>query len=96
MLRIFTPDKFDGFGRVWYEVHIRGNICSYIVKYIVVGLYLLPDRLAAQQYRDFLKVVLPDLLAEVPLNVRASLNATYPLQDRGLTWVTDWMVSSVT
>jgi hypothetical protein len=95
MLRIFTPDKFDGFGRVWYEVHIRGSICFYIVKYIVVGLYLLPDRLAAQQYRDFLKVVLPDLLVEVPLNVRASLN-TNPLQDRGLTWVTDWMVSSVT
>jgi hypothetical protein len=56
-----------------------------------VGLYLLPVRLAAQHYRDFLKVV----LVEVPRNVRASLNATNPLQERGLTWLTDWMVSSV-
>jgi hypothetical protein len=80
----------------WYELHIRGNIWSYIVKYIVMGLCLLPDRLAAQQYRNLLKVVLPDLLAQVPLNVTASLNTTNPLQERGLTWVTDWMVSSVT
>jgi len=53
-----------------------------------VGLYFLPDRLEAQQYRDFLKVV----LVEVPRNVTASLNATNPLQERGLTWLTDWMV----
>jgi hypothetical protein len=63
-----------------------------IVRYIVVGLYLLPDRLAAQQHRDLLKIV----LVEVPRNVRASLNATNPLQEHGLTWLTDWMVSSVT
>ena len=71
-----------------YEVHFKDNICSYIVRYIVVGLYFLPVRLAAQQYSDFLKV----LLVEVPRNVRATLNATNLLQERGLTC----LVSSVT
>jgi hypothetical protein len=47
-----------------YEVHLKGNIWSYIVRYIVVGLYLLPDRLAAQQNRHFLKAV----LVEAPRN----------------------------
>lgn len=79
-----------------YEVHFKGNIWSYIARYMIVGLYLLPDRLTAQQYRDFLKVVLPDLLVEVLLNVRASLNETNPLKERGLTWVADWMISPVT
>jgi hypothetical protein len=38
-----------------------------------VGPYLLPDRLTAQRYRDFLETVLPGLLEDVPLAVRQSL-----------------------
>jgi hypothetical protein len=38
-----------------------------------VGHYLLPDRLTAQRYRDFLETVLPGLLEDVPLAVRQKL-----------------------
>jgi hypothetical protein len=35
-----------------------------------VGPYLLPERLTAQRYRDFLETVLPGLLEDVPLAVK--------------------------
>jgi hypothetical protein len=38
-----------------------------------VGPYLLPDRLTAQWYRDFLKTVLLEMLEYVPLAVRQRL-----------------------
>ena len=72
----WTRNNTDPILEPGYEVHFKDNIWSYIVRYIVVGLYLLPDRLAAQQSRHFLKAV----LVEVPRNVRANLNATNPLQ----------------
>jgi hypothetical protein len=35
-----------------------------------MGPYLLPDRLTAQLYHDFLETVTPGLLEDVPLAVR--------------------------
>jgi hypothetical protein len=40
---------------------------------IVVGAILLPDRLTAQRYLDFLETVVPGLLEDVPLVVRQRL-----------------------
>jgi hypothetical protein len=52
------------------------NIYSYsagIIRAIVMGSYLLPDRLAAQQYCDFIETVLLGLPEDVSLAVRQSL-----------------------
>jgi hypothetical protein len=38
-----------------------------------VGPYLLPDRLTAQRYCDFMETVLPGLLEDVPPAVRQRL-----------------------
>jgi hypothetical protein len=56
-----------------YQVRFSVSIWAGIVGDIVVGPYLLPDRLTAQRYRDFLETVLPGLLEDVPLAVRQRL-----------------------
>jgi hypothetical protein len=43
-------------------VRFSVSVWAGIVGDIVVGPYLLPDRLTAQQYRNFLETVLPGLL----------------------------------
>jgi hypothetical protein len=53
-----------------YQVRFSVSVWAGIVGDIVVGLYLLPDRLTAQRYRDFLETVLPGLFEDVPLAVR--------------------------
>jgi hypothetical protein len=55
------------------QVCFRVSVWAGIVGDIVVGPYLLPGRLTAQRYRDFLKTVLPGLLEDVPLTVRQRL-----------------------
>jgi hypothetical protein len=45
-----------------YQVRFSVSVWAGIVRNIVVGPYLLPDRLTAQRYRDFLETVLPGLL----------------------------------
>jgi hypothetical protein len=44
-----------------------------IVGDTVVGPYLLPNKLTAQQYREFIETVLPGLLEDEPLTVRNRL-----------------------
>jgi hypothetical protein len=56
-----------------YKVRFSVIVWAGIVGDIVVGLYLLPDRLTAQRYRDFLETLLPGLLEDVPLAVRQHL-----------------------
>jgi hypothetical protein len=56
-----------------YQVRFSVSVSAGIVGNIVVGPYLLPDRLTAQRYHDFLETVLPGLLEDVPLAVRKSL-----------------------
>jgi hypothetical protein len=56
-----------------YQVRFIVSVWAGIVGDIVVGPYLLPDKLTAQQYRDFLETVLPGLLQDVPLAVRQRL-----------------------
>jgi hypothetical protein len=56
-----------------YQVRFSVNVWVVIVGDIVVGLYLLPDRLTAQRYRDFLETVLPGLLEDVPRAVKQRL-----------------------
>jgi hypothetical protein len=70
------------------------SIWAGVIKDIVMGLYLLPDRLSAQ-----LETVLPRLLQDVPLAVRQSLVSAWwsPRALRGRCWVmaesrkVDWM-----
>jgi hypothetical protein len=52
-----------------YQVHFIISVCAGIIKDIVRGPYLLPERLAAQQYRDFKETV----LLALPLAVRQRL-----------------------
>jgi hypothetical protein len=52
-----------------YQVRFSISVWAGIVGDIVVGPYLLPDRLTAQRYRDFLETLLPGLLESVPLAV---------------------------
>jgi hypothetical protein len=56
-----------------YQVRFSVSFWAGIVWDIVVGPYLLPDRLTAQRYRDFLETVLPGLPEDVPLAVRQGL-----------------------
>jgi hypothetical protein len=56
-----------------YQVRFSVSVWDGIVGDIVVGLYLLPDRLTAQRYRDFLETVLSGLLEYEPLAVRQKL-----------------------
>jgi hypothetical protein len=56
-----------------YQARFSVSVWADIVGDIVVGPYLLPDRLIAQRYRDFLETVLPGLLENVPLAVRQRL-----------------------
>jgi hypothetical protein len=57
-----------------YQVRFNVSVWVGIVGDIVVVPYLLlPDRLTAQGYRDFLEIVLPRLLEDVPLAVRQRL-----------------------
>jgi hypothetical protein len=53
-----------------YQVRFSVSVWAAIVGDIVVGPYLIPDRLTAQRYRDFPETVLPGLLEDVPLAVR--------------------------
>jgi hypothetical protein len=52
-----------------YKVCFRVRVWTATVEDIVVGPYLLPDRLANQRYRDFLETVLPELLEDLSLAV---------------------------
>jgi hypothetical protein len=56
-----------------YQVHFSVSVWAGIVGYVVVGPYLLPDRLTPQRYRDFLETVLSGLLEYVSLVVRQRL-----------------------
>jgi hypothetical protein len=56
-----------------YHVLFTLSVLVGIVGDIFVGPCLLPDRLTAQRYRDFLGTVLPELLEDVPLAVRQML-----------------------
>jgi hypothetical protein len=56
-----------------YQVRFSVSVWAGTVGDIVVGPYLLPDRLTAQRYRDFLETVLLGLLEDVPLAVRQRL-----------------------
>jgi hypothetical protein len=51
-----------------YKVHFSISVWAVIIRDIVVGPCLLPDRLTAQ-YHDFLETVLPGLLEDVLLAV---------------------------
>jgi hypothetical protein len=53
-----------------YQVRLSVSVWAGVDGDIVMGPYLLPDRLTAQRYRDFLETVLPGLLEDVPLAVR--------------------------
>jgi hypothetical protein len=52
-----------------YQVRFSVSVWADIVRDIVMGPYLLPGRLTAQRYRDFLETVLPGLLEDVPVAV---------------------------
>jgi hypothetical protein len=63
-----------------YGIHERGkqivlsvSVWIEVVEDIVVGPYLLPDRLTVQRYRGFLGIVLLGLLEDVPLTARQRL-----------------------
>jgi hypothetical protein len=56
-----------------YQVHFSISVWAGIFGDIVMGPNLLPDRLTAQRYCDFLETVLPGLLENVPLAVRQRL-----------------------
>jgi hypothetical protein len=56
-----------------YQVRFSVSVWAGISWDIVLGPYLLPDRLTANLYRDFLENVLPGLLEDVPLAVRQKL-----------------------
>jgi ferric iron reductase protein FhuF len=46
------------------------SVWAEIIAAIVVSPYLLPNRLTAQRYRDFVESVLTELPEDVPLSVR--------------------------
>jgi hypothetical protein len=50
-----------------YQVRISFSFLAYVVGNIVVGPYLLSDRLITQRYRDFLQTFESGLLEDVPL-----------------------------
>jgi hypothetical protein len=56
-----------------YRVRFSVSLWAGIVGDIVVGSYLLPDRLTDQRYRDCLETVLPGLTEGVPLALRQRL-----------------------
>jgi hypothetical protein len=56
-----------------YQVRFSVIVWAGIAVDIIVGPYLLLDRLTAQRYRDFLETVLLVLLEDVPLAVRQRL-----------------------
>lgn len=49
------------------------NVWAGIVGEFVIGPYLLPNRLNGENYRTFLDTVLPELLEDLPLNIRHRL-----------------------
>jgi hypothetical protein len=56
-----------------YQICFSISFWAGIIGNIVMGPYLLPDRLTAQRHHDFLETVLPGLLEDVPLAVRQRL-----------------------
>jgi hypothetical protein len=56
-----------------YQVRFSVSIWAGFIRDIVMGPYLLPERLTAQWYHDFLETVLLELLQDVPLAMRQRL-----------------------
>jgi hypothetical protein len=56
--------------RTWVSSVSSLSVRACIVGDIVVGPYVLPDRLNSQGYRDFMETILPGLFEDVPLAVR--------------------------
>jgi hypothetical protein len=56
-----------------YQVRFSVCVWAGISWDIVMSPHLLPDRLTAQRYRDFLETVLPELLEDMPLAMRQRL-----------------------
>jgi hypothetical protein len=56
-----------------YQVHFTISVWAGIIGNIVMGPLLLPDRLTAQQYCDFLETILLGLLEDVPIAVMQRL-----------------------
>jgi hypothetical protein len=56
-----------------YQVHFCVSVWAGIFGDVVLGPYLLPNRLTVQRYRDILETVLQGLLKAVPLALRQSL-----------------------
>jgi hypothetical protein len=71
--QLWARDNSHAIRERWYQVRFSVSVWAGIVGDNVVGPYLLPDRLTAQQYSDILETVLPGLLEDVPLAVRQSL-----------------------
>jgi hypothetical protein len=70
---LWARDNPHGVRERGYQVRFSVSVWARIVGDIVVGPCLLPDRLTAQRYRDFLETVLAGLLEDVPLAVSQRL-----------------------
>jgi hypothetical protein len=67
---LWARDNLHAIREHGYQVRSSVSVWGGIVGDIVLGPYLLPDTLIAQQYLDFLETVLPGLLEDVPLVMR--------------------------
>jgi hypothetical protein len=56
-----------------YQISFNIGVWAGVIENIVVGSYLLPDRLTAQRYLDFLENIVPGLLQDVLLAMRQRL-----------------------
>jgi hypothetical protein len=70
---LWARDKPHAIREREYQVRFIVSVWAVIVGDIVVGPYLLPDRLPVERYRDFLETVLPGLHENVPLAVKQKL-----------------------
>lgn len=75
---VWSIDNPHAIRRTNFQHRFSANVWAGIVNGILVGPFILPDRLTGDVYLDFLQNNLPVLLEDVPLNIR---QAMWLLQD---------------
>uniref|UniRef100_V5GU21 Transposable element Tc3 transposase n=1 Tax=Anoplophora glabripennis TaxID=217634 RepID=V5GU21_ANOGL len=61
------------FKRTNFQHRFSVNVWAGIVNGILIGPHILPDRLTGEEYLNFLQNHLPNLLEEVPINIRQNM-----------------------
>ncbi|CAH1958902.1 unnamed protein product [Acanthoscelides obtectus] len=69
----FTLENPHAVRRAHFQQTFSVNVWAGMVNGMLIGPFILPNRLDGMQYLDFLRNILPSLLEDVPLSVRQSM-----------------------